>query len=181
MSWSLFLKNWPKRLSILFFLILILALQIAFFGPEAGLPFQFNLIFIILIFLVLLSDLKAVLAFSIFSGTVLDIYSGLPFGVFLLSFFLVAAILHFLFVNFFTNRSFYTLIFLGFIGILSYHVFFFLISGFLYLAGGNDFFFSSSYWFLVLSQTISTLAIIALVFSVINRVSKKFKPMFLRS
>ncbi|MEK7167510.1 MAG: hypothetical protein AAB791_00730 [Patescibacteria group bacterium] len=181
MFWSLFLKNWPKWLSILIFLIIILSLQIALFGPEARLPFQFNLIMVILIFLVLLANLKTVLAFTVLSGTVLDIYSGLPFGIFLFCFFLVFLVLYFLFTNFFTNRSFYTLISLGLIGILSYHIFFFLISGFLYLAGGSNFSFSGSYWLLVLSQTVSTSTLISLMFWIINRSSKRFKPIFLRS
>jgi len=169
---------WYRTLLALILILLILIFQITFLGNLSGI---FNLILVVLVLLISLTDFKKAAVFSLISGSIMDIYSNLPFGIFLISLFLVAIVLELFFVNFFTNRSFYSLILMGLIAVLFYHLFFILISGFLYLVGVSLFFVSQGYWLEFFGQLITTILILIFCFWIINIVSQRFKPIFLHS
>ncbi|MEK7652972.1 MAG: hypothetical protein AAB358_00600 [Patescibacteria group bacterium] len=140
---------------------------------------NFNLVLVILVLFVFLADFKKSLAVSLWSGLIFDLYSPLPFGIFLFSFAASFIILEFLLQNFFTNRSFYSLIFLGLFGAAVYHLIFLIASGLIYLIGGSEFLPTASYWYLFLGQIVTTVFLLAICYSLIDKISKRFKPMFL--
>lgn len=172
---------WYKFLLALLAIIFLFIVQTTFFGGFDLFLASFNLILIVLVLLISVADFKNVLFFLIVSGLLMDIYSGLPFGLFLLILFLITVILELLVFNFFTNRSFYSLILLGGIATIFYHLFFVIFISSFYFIGWSDFFISRKYWLVASWQLVSTMIILAVCFWLINKISKFFKPTFIQS
>jgi hypothetical protein len=133
-----------------------------------------------LVILVNLTPWPLAVIVSISAGLLLDVYSGLPFGVLTAVLFVVAVIVEILFINFFTNFSLYSLVSLGVIAAISYNILFLVVVGLLYFLGYFDFLPFGDYSWKVLWQVFSTIAIMLLTYFVINRSSRQFKPMFLK-
>lgn len=93
-----FLSTWPKPISL------------------------FNLILILIIFLTLISRYQQGLWLAFGGGLFLDLFSFKIFGLTTLSLILTIILINFLFHNFFTNYSFYSLTILGVIGTLGYNL-----------------------------------------------------------
>ena len=167
--------RWP---AFFIFLTLILAFQISFLANFKILA-NFNLVLVILVLFVFLTDFKKSLAVSLWSGLIFDLYSPLPFGIFIFSFAVASIVLEFLLQNFFTNRSFYSLIFLGFFGAVVYHLVFLITNGLIYLIGNSEFLPTVSHWYLFFGQIITTIFLLAICYLLIDKISKRFKPMFL--
>lgn len=171
-----------KLTTILYWLLaaVLIFIQIAFSRVNFFLA-NINLALIGLVMIVNLGEMRQVLIFLILAGVILDIFSSLPFGVFLLSLFLTSIFLEMLFLNFFTNRSFYALIFLGLIGVALYNLFFAGLAGFLYLVNLSDFAPSFSHWPDLLWQGLSAILILSFCFWLINKKSKAFRPIFIKT
>lgn len=172
---------WYKILISTIIISFIAVIQITFMGSFGDYFASFNLLLSIIIILLFLIDFKWVVYFTIISGLVLDIYSSLPFGIFMFSMFFSISISYFLLLNFFTNRSFYSVIFVGLSAILSFNVIFLIFSVITYLFGFSDFYIDKSYWFKLAYQMINTSIILSVLFVIINLFSRKFKPNFVRS
>ena len=172
---------WYKSLLYLVFILIVSLFQITLFKGYGLFLKDLNLIIVILVVLINLMEFKHVLWFVIISGLVMDIFSGLPFGVFLTVELLVAIALETLFLNFFTNRSFYSLLIMGIMGIIFYNILFIATTGFLYLAGLSNFFISLNYWQSFLRQLLGAIIILIISFYLINSLSRRFKPIFLQS
>lgn len=172
---------WYKILFSTIIIALIAMIQITFLGSFGSYWSSFNLLLAILIILLFLIDFNIIVYFSIISGLFLDIYSSLPFGVFMLSTFLSIAVSYFLLLNFFTNRSFYSVVFVGLSAITAFNVVFLSLSGIIYLFGISDFYVDSGYWIKLIYQFINISIILISLFFVINLFSRKFKPNFIRS
>jgi rod shape-determining protein MreD len=170
---------WRRNLFIIFLLYLSAGLQLGLFNNFFWLS-QFNLFLVVLVFFVNLSSFSAALIFAFGSGLLLDIFSSLPFGTYLTTLGLTALVLEFLFFNFFTNRSFYSLLMLAVLAVVAYQVVFLAVAGVLYFAGWSDFFVHHNYWLPATGQLFITLMAVTLIFWFINRQSKSFKPTFLR-
>ncbi|MFA5029441.1 MAG: hypothetical protein WC518_01665 [Patescibacteria group bacterium] len=168
---------------IIFILIILLVfiVQNAFLDNLSFFFFSFNLLLITLVLLVDLADFKLALWFSLVGGFLLDTYSSLPFGIFLLTLFLTAIVLKFLFFNFFTNRSLYSLIILGLVAVLVYQGGFLLLSSLFYLLGFSDFLAGWSFIWLISAQLVNMTIVLTVSFWLINKLSKFFKPIFLKS
>ncbi len=181
-------KKWYKF--VIYFILIALAMifQITFLGNFNLFFKNFNLMLAILVLLIGLTDFKTVLVYLVLSGVLMDIYSSLPFGVYLMTFFLLAIILEILFLNFFTNRSFYSLITMGIIAVIIYNIFFLLISGFSYLIGASplrligasEFFLADRLWLNIFYQLTNIIIILSFAFWLINKISRRFKPTFLK-
>lgn len=141
---------------------------------------SFNVVLIALVMLVSLADFSVVVFFAVGGGLILDIYSNLPFGSFMLTLLITAIALEVLFYNFFTNKSLYSLLLLGLIGTTIYSCAFLVISGFIYLAGWSNFFIGADYFWSFFKQAIANGAGLFAGFYLSNYLSKKFKPVFLR-
>lgn len=170
------------RLKIFFFAILtvlVLVLQISFFGSFSWLWLNLDLAAAVLVFLIFLAAPEISLLFALSAGLVLDIYSGLPFGIFLFSWLLTWLVLIFLSLNLFTNRSFYVLLILGLIAVAAQAGFFCLFAGALYLFGLNEFLPDRHYFFIFLSRLATNSLLLILGFKSLNLWSRYFKPIFL--
>jgi len=172
---------WYKYLGWSLLIVLAAVIQIFLSSSHNFGLANFNLLLIILVLLVNVTSAGRVIWFLILAGAVMDVYSGLPFGIFLVSYLLTAVVLEALFINFFTNRSFYSLLILGGLGVLVYNLFFLSVSGLLYYLGASDFFTSWGYLADVGWQLLLAMVFLTLAFFFINYLSKKFKPVFLHS
>ena len=168
------LKIFLLALLIVFFQFLLQNL----FGAWAG---KFNLVLVLSVVLINFLTLDDLVLFVVASGLLLDVYSVTPFG--LITFCLLISLIatYFLFMNFFTNLSLYSLMFLG---LFMSFIFHFLLWSL--LAGGYFFgLIEISYWrsdwlMILLWQIISNQLLIFIVYFFINRWSKNFKPIFLK-
>lgn len=174
------LKNYKIILFVLF-LVVTFVLQTAFLY-HLGSPWRYlDLPVVTMALFIFTSDFKRVLTIVLPLGIMMDIYSGLPFGIFLLSYFLAAVIMAALFFNFFTNRSFYAFLATGLIGVTLSYIVAFLFNGFFYLIGWSDFFTSVNFWSVWMYRLITNLFLLIFYFSIVNYFSQRFKPIFLRS
>ncbi len=116
-----------KILGGIFLIIFFAILQTSFF-PLLPYPFNyFNLILPIIFFITVILNYRDGLWFALCAGIIIDFFSFLNFGALTLSMLAAVVFINWLFSNFFTNRSFYSLIILGFLGNLIY------IAGLLFL------------------------------------------------
>lgn len=172
---------WYKILIFTIVILFIAIVQITLFGSFGSYWNSFNLLLATLIILLFLIDFKLVVYLTVISGLLLDIYSSLPFGIFMVSMFLAISISDFLLFNFFTNRSFYSVISLGLSAILSFNIIFLISLGAAYLLGISNFYVDNSYWLRLIYQIINILIVLSIFFFIINLFSRKFKTNFIRS
>jgi rod shape-determining protein MreD len=114
--------------------------QIAF---VAGLPDIFNRIniaVIVLVFILSFSNLRLALYWALLLGIVIDVYSFFVFGTYLLLFLIVTLCAYFLFINFFTNRSLYSLVALSILSSILFKLLLFFSSFLVYSFGLKDYF-----------------------------------------
>jgi rod shape-determining protein MreD len=161
--------------------LIMLVLQISFLSNFNLYIRSFNLILVILVFLVLLVDPVRYLGFAVIAGLLFDMHSGLSFGVFMVTFLVTAVAIGILSENMFTNRSLYSLLVLGVIASVVYDLIFLLVVGLIYLVGASEIFVSGQFWQSILFQAINSVILVAVGFWLVNKFSNKFKPTFLRS
>jgi len=172
---------WSKILLAIIAISLLTIVQISFLGNFGVYLSSFNLVLAVLVILLFLVDLKGLIFFTLFSGFILDLYSSLPFGLFMISLFLTALVLEMFLFNLLTNRSFYSVISLGLLAVILFNIIFLAISSAIYLFGLSDFYFNFRSWPSWLYQLLNISIILTVIFFIVNAFSKKFKPNFIRS
>jgi rod shape-determining protein MreD len=165
-----------------FAIAILLSVQIAFIN---NLPTYFNtlnLILIILIYILALSEFKNALWWAIGIGLGLDIISFLPFGIYILSLVLTTIICYLLLYNFFTNRTLY--IFLAFTVFFTatFKLIFFSINYLIKIFNIDtiNFYFDLAFWQQQLYGILINMLAVLVVFYALNFASNKLKPVFLR-
>ncbi|MFA4833355.1 MAG: hypothetical protein WC619_00730 [Patescibacteria group bacterium] len=163
--------------------ILIYILSVAQVSFIAALPFgisHFNIILVILIFILMLSGFKLSLWWALGAGFLLDTYSFLPFGVYLISLFLVVLLANFLLANFFTDRSLYSFLALTFFSTLFYSFLFYLLA---YLFSFPEIkinvLWGKEFWLALAYQLFFNLLSVSLLFYIVSFASKRLRPVFL--
>ena len=170
-----------REIFSLFFLMLLLILFQLAIGDNLGfLAGKINLILVALVVLINLFDFGLVVVFAVGTGLILDVYSSLPFGVISLSLFLTAVFCELLFVNFFTNFSFYSLMILGFLAAVFYNVIFTLAVVGIYFIGLSDFLPKWNDLYALIWQIVGVEILMILAYYLVNSLSKRFKPIFLK-
>ena len=164
---------------ILFFLLVIV--QVTLLGNFSFFLLHFNLIIVGLVLLLNLIVFEKFLPVVIFSGVLLDLYSSLPFGVYSLTLILTFVVLEILFVNFFTNHSLYSIVLLGVVATVVYNLIFLLLNGLMYLLNFSNYVSGQAYLIDAALQVFDNAIILIICFFVINSISKKFKPIFIKS
>lgn len=164
--------------------LLIILVSLLQFSFISGLPLalnNFNLILIILIFILSLGSLKLSIWWAVSIGFLLDTFSFSPFGVFLVSLPLTIFAANFLMVKFFTNRSLYSFFALTVLTTIFYNIFLNLINYIAQIANYKSAIFSFNKIFLVSlgEQIILNLFAALIIFYIINFISDKWKPVFL--
>jgi hypothetical protein len=167
----------------IWFGVLALLLFFSQFAIDNSLGFldgKVNLILVALIVMINLADFSWAVAFAVGAGLLLDVYSGLPFGIITLSLFLTAACCGLLFINFFTNFSFYSLLILGLLAAIIYHLILSLLVVVAYFIGLSDFLPRLADFFGLVWQIVSTEILLVAAYGLINYKSRSFKPIFLK-
>lgn len=170
-----------KFFANLLLIIFIALLQVSFFSSFSYPANQINLILTVLIFVLFLADFKASLYFAIGCGIILDLYSLSFFGFFASILLLTIFIVYLLFKNFFTNKSLYSLLVLGILGVIIYNalliIYYFFFSLWkmnIYFGQPNGQFFLSALW-----QLIFAVIILLILFLITHFISDKWKSVFL--
>lgn len=160
---------------------LMVSMQIALVSTWGAYWGSFNLTLSLLVFLLFMMDFNWVMFLAVLSGFIFDIYSSLPFGVFMVSMLGVSIVLKIILTNLFTNRSFYSVISLGIVGVVLFNLIFLAVGGIVYLLGWSNFYIDSSYLVRLLYQVINAMIVLSVLFFLANSFSRKFKPNFIRS
>ncbi len=143
--------------------------------------FSFNCIVIALVFLLMLARPQSSIYFVVVSGLILDMHAQTEFGVFLLALAGTAVVVQALHLNFFTNRSLYSLLLLVLIATIVFHLIFIGIISLYYIMGWHASLVALGYWKLLLGNIVGNTLITFLVFGFVNRYSNSFKPTYLQS
>lgn len=104
-----------KALHILF-LIVLGVIQVSFLSTWPAPVNSVNLLLALVIFITVLLSYEQALAWGFGAALFLELFSVLPFGVTTVSMLATIVAMNALFKNFFTNRSFYSLLLLGYFG-----------------------------------------------------------------
>lgn len=168
------------RIIINIALIIILAVaQVSFISGFNGWLDNLNLLLIILIFILGFAGLDSALYWAVGAGFILEIFSFLPFGVYLISLALTIAAASLLLNYLFTNRSLYSFLMLAAITTAIYN---FIIYAFIFFFNGVDKLepLSGSRILISFSEQIGlNLLATAIIFYIIHLLIKNFRPMFL--
>lgn len=162
-------------------IILLSLIQVSF---VSGLPGWFNNInaaALALVFVLALGSFRLALFWAFGLGFFMDIYSFLPFGVYLATFLATVIIMNFFLVNFFTNRSLYSFLALTLLCLLVHEIFVYALSRAIYLLGHRDFiiYLDAEFWANQPALIGVNLAAVFVVFYFLTFVSKNLRPVFL--
>jgi cell shape-determining protein MreD len=172
-------------LKIILNFILIVISSLVQFSFISVLPFgldNFNFALVALVVILLVSSFSTSLWWAIGMGFLLDIYSFLPFGVYLACFFLTVLTANFLLVNSFTDRSLYSFLALIFLSSICFNLLFYSSIYFLGIFGGTPAIvvLGKDFWVNLIWQIFFNTLAVFLLFYVINFVSQRLRPVFLK-
>lgn len=164
--------------------ILIAVLALFQFSFISALPFglsNFNFVLVMLIIVLMVSSFKTSLWWAIGLGFLLDTYSFLPFGVYLVCFFLTVLVMNFLLTNFFTDRSLYSFVALTCLSSICFNLFFYIFIYFWGVFGGEAIAIVFGKEFLInfVWQIFLNVLAVFFLFYITNFVSKRLRPVFL--
>ena len=165
-----------------FFLIIILAcLEISFISGLPGFLNQFNLVIISLVFILAFSELKDILLWSAGVGIIFELYSFLPFGIYLLTIISAAFFIKILITNFFTDKSLYSFLAVTFFSIIYYDFCLALLTYSSHVIFHKEIIyeFNRQFWLNKLYLMITHLSAVFIIFNFLSFVSKKLSPVFL--
>lgn len=149
----------------------------------SGLPLgldNLNLVFVISIFILITAGLDSALWWAFGVGVLTDVFSFLPFGVYAVSLILGVLALKFI-LNFFTDRSLYSLLATIFFGTIAYEIIFNLVAHAAMAASGQEFIqaFNKAFWGQEMYKVIFNMVSVLMIFYVLNSLSNRLKPVFL--
>lgn len=105
----------------IFFVLIVLILQISFI-PNLGWIFcLLNIVLLSLIFIGIINNFQAAFIYALIMGPVLDLYGELFFPAITICLLLTLALVRFIFLRVFTNRSYYSVIFLTALALIIYN------------------------------------------------------------
>jgi hypothetical protein len=172
-----------KYLSLFFGVALILFVFFLQIGLINTLPYGFNRINLVLLFLVIslfFLDLNKALILAVILGGWLDIFSFNLFGVNMLVNFLVVLMADFMLVNWFSHRSAYSFLALTFFSSLFYNFSFYLfLFIFSFFQEKSFFLWSGNFWLGLSYELLWSLGLVFVFFVAINLTSNRLKPAFL--
>lgn len=123
-----------------------------------------NLILSLVVFLTVIVSYERGLWWALGGGLFLELYYSSVFGLITLSLLLTVIGINFLFNNFFTNRSLYSLVILGFIGTIGYQLIILSFKLLVMIFGFSISFLGFNFWFQFFWQPILNLIILGIIF-----------------
>ena len=158
-------------------MIILGIVQVSFLTTWSRPVNSLNLILSLIIFLVAINRYRQGLWWAFGAGCFLELYSFDFSGLTTLALIITVVIVNFLFNNFFTNYSFYSLTISGLMGTLIYNLLIFLVDELFILLGiatqgivSAALFFQNLIW-----QTVLNLMILYLIFFIFHFLIGKFK------
>ncbi len=106
-----------KRTLQIIAILALVSLQISLISPLFFPAGTFDIVLASALFIVVMVNFELGLFFVLIGGSMMDIYSNMPFGLILLNMLATVFIINILFNNFFTNKSLYSLLVLGIFGV----------------------------------------------------------------
>ena len=160
-------------------LIILIVVQVSFLTTWPWPVNSLNLILSLAIFLTVIINYSKGLYFVVGAGLLLELYSSLPFGTTTLSLLITVIAVNLLFSNFFTNRSFYSLIILGLIGTYIYNLLILSLNFLGLIVGLSNSFLSLNFGTRFFWQPLFNLLILGIIFFSYNISTGRLKNIFL--
>lgn len=169
-----------KKIINAILLIFAALFQISFLNNQVIFLKEFNLILILIIFVSLL-DYKYGLYCIFFSVSILELYSPYPFGLLFFSYFFTFLAVIWLFRNFFTNKSLYSLIIIGLLGILCYNTLLYTLNEAFFLLNISkiSIILNTRYFIDLACQVICNLISLSILFIFFRTISKRMRAVFI--
>lgn len=172
-----------KRAGQVIILLLILsALALVQFSLISALPNpfrQFNLVLIVLTFILFFVDFRVSIISALIAGFWLDVLSFYFFGFYLAILFACLCLAQWILKNWLTNRSLYSLMALM-VGVTIFYNIIAASALYLFSADYNTFFFvQSSFWLTLLYQSLWSFLSALVLFNLAALLSRRIKPFFL--
>lgn len=161
------------------FVFLAVVAQVSFLTTWPQPVSSINLILSLIIFIAVIVSYEKGLWLAFMGGALLELYSGMFFGIATLSLILTVMAINFLFTNFFTNRSLYSLVILGFIGTTGYNLIVMLLMFLFSIFGGRVNLFNYNFWDYFFWQPLLNLLILSVIFFAYYISSGRLKNIFL--
>ena len=168
-------------IQVIFFSLIALA-QIGFVGALPVWLSEFNLVLLILVFLLGFNKIKTVLFGGVGMGIIYDLYAFAPFGAYIISLTITIFLAYFLLENFLTNRSLYSFLVLTSFTVICFEIFSFIIINISSLIFNQEFLFvfSKTFFLYKIYGLFLNLFLMAIFLYLFNFFSPKFKPVFLK-
>ena len=161
-------------------LIIVLAVtQIAFISGFSGWLNNLNLLLVVLLFILGFASLDLALGWALGLGLVLELFSFLPFGAYLVSLALTVIAANFLLDYFFTNRSLYSFLALTGLATAIYELIIYAAVFILAEISPDEFSLGGNFLAASLKQIGLNLLGMLLIFYVIHFLLRNFKSVFL--
>ncbi len=173
------INQYFKIFFILIFGWFLVMFQQGFINDLPGWASEANLVIVILIFILGLKGIKEALAWALWLGVLLDIFSFYFFGLYIISLSLTVVFSHFLLERFFTNRSLYSFLALDLFTSLFFRLFILCFIYLISLFGVLNFVLSDNWWLRQGQGIVIDLILTAIIFYSLSLISRSFKPVFL--
>jgi len=168
-----------KIITNIILIVFLGAVQLALISGLPGPAGNLNLALVVLIFILGFSSFDFVVAWAVGLGFLLEIFSFLPFGAYLISFSLTIIIVSWLLNYFFTNRSLYSFLALTGLATIIYE----LMINFIVLifVGINllALITSDNFWYFLLEKIGLNLLFSFIIYYIIYFLGRSLKPVFL--
>ncbi len=162
------------------FLVLILGIiQVSFLSTWPWPVSSLNLILSLVIFFAVISSYEKSLWLAFGAGLFLEIYSGLYFGLTVSALLLTVIIINQLFSNFFTNRSYYSLMMLGLIGTVAYNFIIMILNFIIYFFKLSPTLIPFDFWAQFFWQALFNLIILTIIFYAYHISTNRLRSFFL--
>ncbi|MFA6215139.1 MAG: hypothetical protein WC768_01050 [Patescibacteria group bacterium] len=169
-------------INILFGIISLLILgivQISFLTTWPLPVSSLNLVLSLVIFLTVMINYQKGLWWALGAGLFLELYSGAMFGITTLSLIMTVLGVNFLFNNFFTNRSLYSLVILGFFGSVIYNLLILSLNFIGVLLKQNVYFLFFDFWSQFFWQPVFNVLVLMVIFFAYYLSTGRLKNLFL--
>lgn len=162
-------------------LIILGIIQVSFLATWVVPVSSLNLILSLVIFLTVIINYQKGLWLALGGGIFLELYAGSLFGITTLSLLLTVMGINLLFNNFFTNRSLYSLLILGFLGTAIYNSIILLLNLLIIILGFSVSALEFSFWFQFFWQGVFNLLILFIIFIAYYVSTGRLRNIFLAS
>lgn len=170
-----------KIISNFLSIVFLVIIQVSFLSTWPQPVSSINLVLCVVVFLSVMVNFSQGLWFALGCGLLLELFTGSLFGLTVSSLLVTAMAIDFLFNNFFTNKSFYSLLFLGIIGTVGYNIIYLVFSFLVSIFGVTVDLTHIAFWNYFFWQPFFNLLVIGLIYGAYYFSSGRLKSIFMIS